>query len=233
MSEFEALEISSNFRIEVFPTPKMDYPTRVKDKIEEIWDKEVALRGKHLFNGQILSATSLAEDVLRGHFVEYKVYLAQIRYPVLYQDLHIRPVCVSGMTCAEDKILMGQRSHTVTESRGLYEFVPSGGIDPDSLVEGQIDFRKQFLLELQEEAEISPNEVIEIQPLYMVYHAPTVHYELCAKLLVDPVVLQRKILSRVEYDRFEWLSPNEIRLLVEEQGQQIVPLSLHLLNAIF
>jgi hypothetical protein len=228
--DFKTIKLSPNFQIKISSASSENYSKALLEQIERIWQEEKALCGDGLFNGWILNALSVTEEQLSAHFVEYKYYLAQIRKPELHQQLQLNPVSVSGYTHTKDHVLIGLRSKNVTEYKNLYELVPSGGIDKDALVEGQIDIQKQFFLELYEEAQIASQNVVSVRPFCMIYQSSTFHYELCAEIVVDPSMLRLQPFFSDEYTQLRWMPKSELLQFVEENKNKFVPLSLYLLK---
>lgn len=235
MVNYQTIKISPKFSISVLPSRGFVLSDHQKTEIESIWRHEQLERSTRLFNGQMFNLIQLENDKLIGEFVDYKYYLAQLRNPSFIELLHIRPVCISGITLAGDKILIGQRSSNVTQYQDYYETVPSGGIDAEinagSLVNEMIDLPRQFQKELWEETGISVTEIKKIEIFSLIYDPNEEMYDLCAEIHVNYSILKESIQPTEEYPKFQWLSKQELKKFINAHPMDIVPLSLHLLKA--
>jgi len=126
-------------------------PNEVEVEIERIWNEEQSQRGKALFNGEILSAMEVSAQEILGCRAEYKHLVAQRIQPTLFEVLGVRPVAVSGVLECSDGLVLGRRAATTTQDAGLWELVPSGGLDPSNVTENaELDYLLQILAELYE-----------------------------------------------------------------------------------
>ncbi len=165
-----------------------------------------------------------------AEFVDYKYFLAQLRDPNFEPVLELRTVAVSGITTVIDKVLMGKRTETVLNYPSCYELVPSGGIDPGSMVDNKIDLSKQFEVELFEETGISATEVKEIRPLALIYDESKKMYDICAEIIVNYSVLKEFLDPSDEYEDLAWVAKQEVPRVMKRHKNQFVPLSLFLLE---
>lgn len=231
MSPFQIHKLNPNFYIEVTPYARgFTLSDHEKILIENIWNHEISNQNERLFNGQILNVVSFTEEKMVAEFVDYKFYLAQLRDPNFEPVLGIRTVCVSGITTIVDKVLMGRRSPTVSNFPKFYELVPSGGIDPGSLVTNKIDITKQFEVELWEETGISVTEVKDIRPLGLVYDEDQKTYDFCAEIVVNYSALKEFLDPSDEYEDLAWIPKHDIEKIIRRHKKEIVPLSLLLLQ---
>jgi hypothetical protein len=231
MSPFQVHQLSPQFTIEVLPCARgFTLSDHEKILIENIWNHEVDRRPSHLYNGQILNVVSFGSDKMVAEFVDYKYFLAQLRDPNFEPVLGLRTMAVSGITTVIDKVLMGKRSDTVTNFPKCYELVPSGGIDPGSVVDNKIDLIKQFELELWEETGISVTEIKQIRPRALVYDDNLKMYDLCAEIVVNYSVLKEPLDPSEEYEDMEWIAKSDIARQVRRHKEQFVPLSLLLID---
>lgn len=229
--DYQTIKISPQFRIEVLDSPRgfelSDYD---KTRVEMVWREETDAQASKLFNGQILNFVSLDENKMVGEFVDYKFFFAQLKDPGL--DLKIVPICVSGVTLSGDKVLIGKRSQTVTQFRGYYECVPSGGIDAGLLRSGTINLQEQFSRELWEETGISVTEIKRIHPFQIVHDLSSRHYEVCALIDVNYMVVHDPREPTEEYSEFSWVPKSELKSFLKKHEGEFVPFSVHLLNLI-
>lgn len=128
-------------------------------RVEKIWQAEKARRGDALFNGPLFSIDCLSADQIIGWLAEYSWFLAQRRDPSLYPLLKVRPLGVTGVLRCADGIIFGRRGHVEMDA-GLWELVPSGGVDGSTVDStGQIDLGAHLLIEMTEETGISATAV--------------------------------------------------------------------------
>jgi hypothetical protein len=130
-------------------------------RVEEIWQAEKALRGDALFNGRLFSIDRSSPEQITGWLAEYSWFLAQRRDPNLYPLLKVRPLGVTGMLCCADGIIFGRRGGHVEMDAGLWELVPSGGVDGSTVDSNdQIDLGAHLLIEMTEETGIPAAAVL-------------------------------------------------------------------------
>lgn len=229
--EIVITSISCDFQIQVnYSATPLQLSEKTHFKIEEIWKQElIRTRGK-VFNGEILSAAEVSPNQIKGHFVEYKHYLAQTRDPSLFNELQIQPVCVCGCTFAGNKILIGKRSDYVTAYANCFELVPAGGIDPSSVENDYANIVKQVEIELKEEAGLTAEMIEKITPKFLLFCPQTHIYEVCSYIEVDPSSKQSTADRDDEYTELFWIDKSEIKKFIEFNQGQMIPLSLQILN---
>jgi hypothetical protein len=133
--------------------------------LDRLWELENSRRSKPLFNGRIFSVTSLEASLIRGHFVDYRLYIAQNLRPELFDRLEVRPLGVSALTHSPDGVILGLRNFATTQNPGLWELAPSGGIDPGCCgADGTIDIKAHILGELGEELGLGSDQVDDPVP---------------------------------------------------------------------
>jgi|LakMenEpi03Aug12_release.lakeMendotaPanAssembly.Ray.scaffolds.fasta_scaffold28986_11 hypothetical protein len=230
MNDYQTFAYSPNLTIEVLPHARgFSLSDHEKLLIENIWRHEENLASS-LHNGQIFNVISLEGDKIIGEFVEYKYYLAQQRDTNFEPALQIKTLSISGITTTVDKILVGQRSATVTTYQNYYELVPSGGIDPRAQQGNQINIKRQFELELWEESGISVTEIKSIKPVAIFYDLKNKIYEACAELNINYTILKESLHPSDEYQKLEWISKREIQGFVQKHSHEFVPFSIYLLE---
>jgi len=159
--------ISAGFTVKI----EGDYPAltpATEREVERIWQAEQKRRGKAMFNGRILSALTVKEEGICGCVAEYRHLIAQRVRPELFDELRIRPVAVSGLFECVDGIVFGRRSGTTTQDAGLWELVPSGGIDTSKTSGPEVDYLSQVLTELTEETGIKADSISSTIPFCLV-----------------------------------------------------------------
>jgi len=147
-------------------------PPAVLERVEALWQAERAASAAVLWNGRLFSARTVAPGLLRGAFVEYRWWVAQRRDPSLRAALAVRPVGVTGIARTAEGLLFGRRSQRAHLEAGLWELLPSGGLDDGARGPGgAVDAAGQLLRELEEEANLSAASVTAVTPRYAVRDA--------------------------------------------------------------
>jgi len=137
--------------------------------LDRLWELENSRRSKPLFNGRIFSVTSLEASLIRGHFVDYRLYIAQNLRPELFDRLEVRPLGVSALTLSPDGVILGLRNFDTTQNPGLWELAPAGGIDPGCCgTDGKIDIKAHILGELGEELGFGSDQVDDPVPFCLI-----------------------------------------------------------------
>jgi len=205
----------------LFTAPPIDKET--KEAIEAIWETGKKRWGDSLFNGKLFSVLSIEQERITGYFAEYKWFYAVKEDPSLQEKLNIVPLSISGITVKGRSVLIGKRSFSVTESPGMYECPPSGGIDMRAFKEGLIDVERQFLIELDEEIGVAKGRV---KRQGLVYDDLRNAYEYTALIEID----EAPLVSNTEYDSLFWLPFEDIGFFTTAEHPRFVPLSLLLLD---
>lgn len=230
MQNEKVLALPQNFEVKLDANAlKTDLTPPIERRIQEIWDQEYIRAQGKLFNGKIFSATNFDGTVLQGHFVDYKHYVAQVRDPTLFENLHIQIVSISGYTVANESILIGKRAAYVTGFPGHYELVPAGGIDPSVVTNQSIDIIKQFKKELREEAGIEESMIKSILPVYLIKYSEREPYEICAKIILAPEAALNNPRDE-EYTELFWMERKRLPEFINNNREIMIPLSLHLLD---
>lgn len=196
-------------------------------RADEIWH-EALPEQPSLFDGHVATYRSheaLANGTLR-------VVCSPSRYRFVFARLHDRslglpaPIGVSAVVVDPGgRVLLGKRSHRVSEYPGCHELVPSGGIPVEKMT-GTL-FLEQIETELVEETGLELEGVAGSVPLGLVYDRRNRVYDLCVKIRLSRSVPSSSLVS-AEYDEYRWLVPEEAA-----DCESLVPTSkaiLHLLQ---
>ena len=147
-------------RFVVLPEFKREISSALEQIIATIWNKEKAERGSRLFNGQLFSIEEVSAGCVTGCFVEYRLFLAQLRRPELFSELHVQPLAVTGLLQNAEGLFFGLRSSTAALQPDRWELVPAGGIDAGRMsATGDIEPDGQLLAELGEELGLNSSDV--------------------------------------------------------------------------
>lgn len=231
MASFTTINLSDDFAVHIqedYSLPTL--PPEVLAKIESIWNEEQQKRGQYLFNGKILNHLSHDSHRLDGHFVEYKHYLAQLRDPSLRKFLPIQGVGMTGITLAENHVLMGRRAAHVTSYPNQFEFAPAGGVDSDYVENGLFLLKKALLSELHEEVGYNPPAVESLQPFALISEPHINHWEICTRIILKPH--QKDLLppSSPEYSEILWLPLKNLDSFFNLHSNEIIPMSRFVLR---
>lgn len=226
---YQTFKLNSQFSIEIDASSlEKDLPAQIREAIEHIWQLEQ--KSRSVFNGRILDVLSWEPQKLVGRFVEYKSYIAQLRDPSLKAYLPIHILGLTGVTQWQDQYLIGCRAPHVTLYPCCYEFAPAGGFDDTAVEHRQASIAKQLGMEMEEELGISSDDVIEITPTLLMREPLSGDYEICAKIILNPVRTQKIIFPTTEYSSCIWLNAPALKKFFEESGDLVVPLSRQLLQ---
>ena len=210
-------------------------PDDLEFEIESIWRREEERRGNAIFNGHVLSALDITPNGLRCRVVEYRHLLAQLTRPALYRVLRIKPVGVSGLFQCADGIVFGKRGLAVTQDPGLWELVPSGGLQYDKKASGgEYDYRPQIMAELQEEIGIHAGAVSSITPFCLVHdldsHILDIGIEMVSSLTAERVLHLHGATISGEYEALRIVPRGDIVEFVREQARGLVGVSAKLIE---
>ena len=152
--------LHSNFSLEV--TGTLYLSQKVKDSLEELWEKETQ-KNSFLFDGEIYCFGHYADSTLFCTLSNYKYWYGQRKMTLADKGQCIKPLAVTGITSSRDRILLGRRSHQVTQDKGLYDLLPSGGLSKES----GGDYKKQLCNEFVEELKSDTTCIDKISPLFL------------------------------------------------------------------
>ncbi|MEC7840512.1 MAG: hypothetical protein VX777_10785 [Chlamydiota bacterium] len=231
MNQVSGIHVQSDFQVKIVKSDKK-LSEKTSNEVEKIWREEKQKRGKHLFNGKILSMISLDGSTLVGEFIDYKLLVAQLQNPALAEEINALPVGVSGITMASAHYLLGKRSEFVTMHPGYYELAPSGSVSEEVMVGEVVNLKKQIFLELQEEIGIPSECVTKITPFALVKDLDKRYVEVCFKIEVKQDVLAGVNFSKDEYQEAAWFTRSEIIAHMREHKNDYVPVSLYIFNQI-
>lgn len=210
-------------------------PTAVQSEVEQLWQAEQQRRGKSLSNGRILSAVEISPQRILGRVVEYRHLIAQRARPELFDVLRVRPVAVSGMLECADGIVLGRRAATVTQHAGLWELVPSGGLDTSGVPEGsEVDYRAQILIELREEVGIDAEWVTSIRPFCLVddldSHVLDIGLGMDSPLSSAAVLNIHRERATKEYDELRVVAREAVDGFIQGEASRLVGVSARLIQ---
>lgn len=204
-------------------------------RVAEIWRREQAKRARPLFNGELLSVTSIEGSGIAGQFVEYRRFVAQRGDPSLVAALQVRPLAVSGLLRCRDGIVFGRRSAGTTQDAGRWELVPSGSLDRRGLKpDNTIDIRAKILEELEEETGSPSTAVTSAEPFLLVEDSESGVVDIGIDLALDfdaeAVLAAHRARATDEYETLRIVPAADIGNFMVHADAPIVEVSLALLR---
>ncbi|MDX1988730.1 MAG: hypothetical protein SFV17_18745 [Candidatus Obscuribacter sp.] len=196
-------EFEKDGRIELIePAPAI--PDVLREQVDGLWLQEKERRGGSLFDGKILSVETLSPGLITCRLSEYRYLTAQRLRPSLYSDLGVRPLAVTGYLLCRQGLVLGLRSRVNAQDQGLWEVVPSGGLDLQSLGPAgggrtgsapsgvdlklkisPVDYLAQVKVELQEEVGLSWDLIDDCQTLCLVEDTDEKVVDIAVRLLAS------------------------------------------------
>lgn len=212
-------------------------PENLESEVEALWRIEQARRSHSLFNGAIISAVKVTAHCVDCRVVEYRHLIAQRARPDLYDALQIRPVAVSGLLECASGVVFGKRARTVTQGAGLWELVPSGGLDADKVGSGSaVDYRGQIVAELREEIGIASEAISSVTPLCLVddpeSHVLDIGVSIVSPLSGAAVLEIHRECASEEYDELRVVAACDIDDLIRHESARLVDVSAALIQAL-
>lgn len=201
--------------------------------VSEIWEAELKRRSGNLYEGQLfrLSGWKITEAglTLCGHFAPYSYFLARYCDPTLPYDF--RPISVTGICLAHGKALLAKRGN-VTQYPGCWELVPSGGLEPEVVLQqgGIIHVEAQLLAELTEETGISASQVEQVIPLGLILNDESGVFCLAFALLFQTLPNHESHATHAEYDNMVWVPNEELDKYFGAGKTDFVPVSKALIQ---
>jgi hypothetical protein len=173
----------------VLAGPPLEPPDELRDRVDELWEEERGAR-PGLADGTMISVTAIEGDRVVTRPCAYRLFVARERDAALRERLGVRALGVSGVLLiggdrGERSVVLGRRSADVTEYGGAWELVPSGGIEPRRAGrDGIVDVKAALFAELEEEAGLREDDVLEAMPLGLVHDIGQDGYDVCLALHV-------------------------------------------------
>jgi 8-oxo-dGTP pyrophosphatase MutT (NUDIX family) len=214
----------------VLSDPPLEPPEDLRERVDELWEQERRVR-PGLVDGSVISVSAVDGDRVVTRPCSYRLFVARERDTALRERLAVRALGVSGalLIGSDDgarSVLLGRRSTDVTEYGGAWELVPSGGIEPARAGrDGAVDVESALLAELEEEAGIQRDTVVDVVPLGLVHDIAQDVYDVCLALRVREAPPER--LS--EYEESVLVPAHDARAWLDAQKRAVVPASRALL----
>lgn len=188
--------------------------TQVLEQAEQRW-RTLCARNPAYFDGRIWHVLGVHRNGHGGasiHVMEcaYRFHAVQKGW----RDLGVRSLGVKGLLMHEGRVLMGQRSGSVSAYQGMWEFAPSGVVD------GGKQPREAIVDELREEVGLTVGaEPVAVAILYdESLDCWEIVYRLQAADAGEDVTFEPR-----EYDAVRWVQP--AALTGGREGARVGPLT--------
>jgi 8-oxo-dGTP pyrophosphatase MutT (NUDIX family) len=211
--------------------PPLEPPEEVRDRVDELWEEERRAR-PGLVDGTMISVSAVEGDRVVTRPCAYRLFVARERDATLRQRLGVRALGVSGVLFVdgdrgERSVVLGRRSADVTEYRGAWELVPSGGIEPGRAGrDGVVDVEAALFAELEEEAGLRRDDVLEVVLLGLVHDIGQDGYDVCLALNAR----ENARVRLTEYEQLVLLPSKDAGAWLGAEDRAVVPTSRALLE---
>lgn len=219
-------------RLQANPHPP--YDATLLQQVDAIWWQEQHSRQQQqrqpLFNGELFCVDDYVGNIVYGHRSEYRFWVAQYLQPQLFSSLQMRPLAVSGLVICQDGLVFGKRSLSNTTGAGLWELIPSGGVETQDYHIGQLlNLNQQMQLEFQEETGCDPQVIRTSQPLCLIENHQTRSIDI-GMVLHTPQLsfaeLQAKhATTSLEYTELRVVAVDEVAAYIEQADATLVSIS--------
>ncbi|WNK01377.1 hypothetical protein L2D14_08070 [Thalassospiraceae bacterium LMO-JJ14] len=232
----EVTSVTASLRVTVEDRPLPHLSAEILAQVDAIWREERARWGDRIFDNKIFTVRGWSDSEIFGSFVDYRLFYTQLKKPELFPVLNIRPLAVSGLVLTDNGVVFGLRNRSSAQHPGLWELVPSGGIDTETeRSEGVIAYEDQLLAEASEELGIPASAVTEPFPFILIHdtnsHAIDIGLFLRTHVSGEEVRRAFEASDNHEYDRLQMVTTEELGHFLAENEPNIVPVSLSMLAA--
>jgi hypothetical protein len=200
--------------------------------VDEVWGRAVCERGSELHDSPILvfreRETRGEVTVIHGEYLPYRYYYARGRLGE--RGPAVAPMGVNGFTLLNDGggryLVFGRRGPRVSWYPGLWECVPSGGLDrrcarPD----GTVDFGAMLAEEFEEELCLPASTARIGGSFGIVYDRTTWTYDVCCR--IEASCPRETVLEAVrrsgEYSEVRFVELDRLADTAREFGESLIP----------
>jgi hypothetical protein len=209
----------------------LDFTEAMWRAIDALWQAELRER-PGLFDGKILTFRGREKDTITAGVAPYRCFVARRRDPELLPLGDLEPLAVSGLVRSRGCVAFARRSSAVTQSPGMLELVPSGGIELSCVrADGTVDHREQLLRELAEETGLGRDQVVQAEPIALLHdHRDGVtDIGYIIDLADHAVPLPRpEWCGDWEYETRFWVPERDLPRFLAEHARELVPVSISL-----
>jgi 8-oxo-dGTP pyrophosphatase MutT (NUDIX family) len=204
----------------------LEPPPELRGRIDELWERERLARPE-LVEGTIVSVSDIEGGRVLTRTCSYRLFVARERDAALRATLGVRALGVSGVLLVGENgsaptVVLGRRATSMTEYGGAWELVPSGGVEPRRAgADGIVDVTGALLDELEEEAGVRGEAVVETVPLGLVHDLGQDGYDVCFALRLRDA--PAGLLP--EYEETALVSARDAEAWLDATGRAVVPTS--------
>jgi 8-oxo-dGTP pyrophosphatase MutT (NUDIX family) len=186
-----------------------------EEKMNFIWDS----RPDHIQEGMILKVNSCEEKVLKVSFIPYSLYYASTKDPETFGDIYT--LGVSSITKWRGEFLLGKRSSKTFKHKGLFEWVPAGGVDDRNYQAEKIAIEEQVYQELEEETGIHRSQVGSLKISNVFIFPKDKLFEVCCLIQLESSVEVLK--ASYEHEELFFLNESKVEELFLHTPELCVP----------
>jgi hypothetical protein len=226
-------------QVQLHANPHPPLGVELLQQVDAIWSQEQCRRQKEnrqpLFNGELFCVDNYAGNIVRGHRSEYRFWVAQYLQPHLFAQLQMRPMSVAGLVICQDGVVFGKRGLSNTTGAGLWELIPSGGVETQAYQVGQVlDMSQQIQLEFSEEAGCDPQNITNNRPLCLIENHRTRSIDMGILLHTPQLTFAelqvRHATTSLEYTELQVVAVDGLTAYIEQAGDSLVSISAALLH---
>ena len=193
--------------------------------IEKFWKE--AQSSKNLHDGKVLyylsHETNGEKLIIKAFWGAYRYFYYALHHS--RSGLNFIPLAVSGVCLNKRGFTLTAKRQKVTEYSNSRELVPSGGISETVSLDYSIDFHKQLLIELFDEASIKPENVLKVEEIGLVLDLSNQVMDICCQIDLDDDVESSSI-DNEEYSSLSWTDISKL------DCEELIPTSRGILNII-
>ena len=176
------VERASEIKVQIDESYSPNVTHAENEIIEEFWNKAKSVTNLH--DGEVLyylRHETIGEKVaIKAFWGPYKYFYCTLNHPSL--GLNYTPLAVSGICLDKRGYALTAKRKNVTEYSNKSELVPSGGMSAVSKYINSIDFHKQLLEELFEEASIENQNVSRVKEIGIVRDLSNQVIDICCQI---------------------------------------------------
>jgi hypothetical protein len=219
------VEKASEIKVQIDESYSPNISHAENEIIEEFWNK--AQSANNLHDEEVLyyisHETSGEKAIIKAFWGPYRYFYCTLNNPTL--DLNFTPLGVSGICLDKRGFALTAKRKNVTEYSNNSELVPSGGISLSSKFENSVDFHKQLLIELFEEASVEDQNVSRVKEIGIVRDLSNQVVDICCQInLIGDFDLSTK--TSGEYSFLSWSDLSKVH------QQRLIPTSRGILDII-
>ena len=176
--EVRFIPISAKVSVHLSFEPELQLPTSIEEAVERLWRKAKE-EDDGLNPAPLFCLSSFDSSHIFARFVEKRYYVASCHKHELRQQLQVFPLCVRAVIVCNDSLLVTKRSDD------LFELMPKGEIERRAIQHGEVDFIRQLMWLLEENAYIGEKRVKGVHLVGLFFDEAEASYNLVMKFELD------------------------------------------------